>query len=103
MASAFTFCGFTVQAGYGLKSEQVHLDGPYYFEIAQGDREALRGLVVEIVRDAMHFHDDTLDYLFGAIPGLNKEDLSIEGTVVIEDQEGNPAELPTSVSDSEAN
>ncbi|MEO0335893.1 MAG: hypothetical protein AAF202_05850, partial [Pseudomonadota bacterium] len=63
VASAFTFCGFTVYSGYGLKTERVHIDGPYYAPMSKGDREQLSEIVQLIASDANEFQSDTHDYL----------------------------------------
>ncbi|NQZ02448.1 MAG: hypothetical protein HRT45_17455 [Bdellovibrionales bacterium] len=101
VASAFTFCGFSVKSGYGLKAEQLHLDGPYYFRLEKGDRDSLAELTLEISNDAQLFYQDTRDYLYGVVPGLDKEDLDITGTISIENSEGVAVELPATVLESE--
>ncbi len=97
VAGAFTFCGFTVDSGYGHKADRIHLDGSYFQRIQTGDRSHLRSVMDEIQSAAAEFLNDTKDYFFAVSKGVGRDPEDIMHTITIENSEGETVNLPETV------
>ncbi len=94
VAGAFSFCGFSVSHGYGVKADRVHIDGPYFQAVQLSDRDHLTEILGLVNTDATELYNKTKDYLYGWGAGIGKIPEDLSHTISIEDKNGQTSELP---------
>lgn len=84
IAGTFSFCGFEVHSGYGLRSTQQLVDGEFYAPVAEGNRQELAQVAHQLSERARAFHEDLFDYFYGAHIHIGKVPPDLSHTLILD-------------------